>query len=135
MQGIKTYLFAVLLTLFAVSQLANAQGIITGGISGTVADQSGAIVSDAMAQVVSETTGATFQAKTTGAGEFQFSNVPLGGYTVTITASGFSPVTVSHVHVVAGNVTNVGTQSLKLGSATMMVEVDEGAAQLLNVES
>ncbi len=135
MQGIKSYLFAVLLTLFGVGQIANAQGIITGGISGTVADQTGAIVSAATAQAVSETTGATFQAKTNGAGQFQFSNVPLGAYTVSITASGFSPVTVSHVQVVAGNVTNLGTQSLKLGSATMMVEVDEGAAQLLNVES
>ena len=135
MQEIKSYLFAVLLTLFGVSQIANAQGIITGGISGSVADQSGAIVSGATAQAVSETTGATFQAKTNGAGEFQFSDVPLGAYTVTITAPGFGTVTVNHVHVVAGNVTNVGTQSLKLGSATMMVEVDEGSSQMINTES
>ena len=92
MQEIKSYLFAVLLTLFGVSQIANAQGIITGGISGSVADQSGAIVSGATAQAVSETTGATFQAKTNGAGEFQFSDVPLGAYTVTITAPGFGTV-------------------------------------------
>src|SRR5580658_10277184 len=108
MQEIKTYLFAVLLTLFGVSQIANAQGIITGGISGTAVDQTGAVVGGATAQAVSEATGTTLQAKTNGAGQFQFSAVPLGVYKVTITAAGFGPVTVSHVNVVAGNVTDVG---------------------------
>ena len=135
MQEIKSCLFALLVAFIGLNQLSYAQGIITGGISGTAVDQSGAVVADATARVVSETTGTTLQAKTNGAGEFQLPALPLGAYTVTITAAGFGPVTVNHVNVVAGNVTNVGTQALKLGSATMMVEVDEGAAQLLNVES
>ena len=73
------------------SELALGQGIITGGISGTVVDQTGAIIPGAVAKVVSESTGTAYQVKTNGEGTFQVSDVPLGLYSVTITAWGFGP--------------------------------------------
>ena len=103
---------ALALPFLTVGRLAFAQGIITGGITGAVVDQTGAIVPGATVQVVSETTGATFQAKSNGEGEFQIKDVPLGAYTITINASGFGPSSISHVQVVAGNITSIGKQAL-----------------------
>jgi len=115
---------------------ASAQGIITGGISGTVADPTGAIIPGAAVKVVGESTGAIFQVTTNGEGAFQISDVPLGSYTISVTAKGFGTASVSHVKVVAGNDTSVGKQTLALGSAaTQTVEVDEGASELINTES
>jgi hypothetical protein len=123
------------LTFLNVGRLAFAQGIITGGISGTTVDQTGAIVPGAAVQAVSETTGATFQAKTNGEGEFQLKDVPLGAYTITINAPGFGAQSISHVQVVAGNITSLGRQALKLGTTAQSVEVEAGAAQVMNTES
>jgi hypothetical protein len=126
---------AMTILVLSGEMTASAQGIITGGISGTVVDQTGAIVPGATVQVVSESTGATFQAKSNGEGAFQIKDVPLGAYTITINASGFGPSSVSHVQVVAGNITSVGAQSLKLGTAAQSVEVEAGAASVMNTES
>jgi hypothetical protein len=118
------------------SELALGQGIITGGISGTVVDQTGAIIPGAVAKVVSESTGTAYQVKTNGEGTFQVSDVPLGLYSVTITARGFGPTTVSHVRVEAGNTTSVGAETLTPGSAgTQTVEVEAGGSDLINTES
>jgi hypothetical protein len=118
------------------SGFALGQGIITGGISGTVVDPTGAIIPGALVNVVSESTGTTFQVKANGEGVFQVSDVPLGLYAVTITADGFGPATVSHVRVVAGNTTSMGTEALAPGSAaTQTIEVEGSASELINTES
>jgi len=126
---------ALALTFLTVDRLAFSQGIITGGIAGAVVDPTGAIVPGAAVQVVSETTGASFQAKSGGEGEFQIKDVPLGSYRITISASGFGQDSVSHVQVVAGNITSIGKRTLKLGTASQSVEVEAGAAQVMNTES
>jgi hypothetical protein len=114
---------------------AIGQGIITGGITGTVVDPTGAVVPNADVTAISESTGTSLQAKSNGEGSFQISDVPLGLYTVTIRAAGFGMGQITHVQVVAGNATQLGRQTLKLGAASQTVEVEGGAAQLLNTES
>jgi hypothetical protein len=114
---------------------ASAQGIITGGISGTVVDPTEAFIPGATINVVSESNGTTFQVISNAEGQFQIPDVPIGSYTVRITASGFGQATVSHVQVVAGHVTSIGKESLNLGDAKQTVEVLAGAAQLINTES
>jgi hypothetical protein len=113
-----------------------AQGIITGGIAGTVADPTGAVIPDATVTAVGDSTGTSYQAKTNSQGSFTLSDVPLGSYTVTIAARGFNSSAVKHVQVVAGAATSVGTQQLKLGTAAgQTVEVEAGASELINTES
>ena len=117
-------------------EFACGQGIITGGISGTVVDPTGAIIPGATVKAVNESTGATIVVTSNGQGEFQVSNVPLGAYSVTLTASGFGAVTMSHVNVVAGNVSPLGRQTLTLGSAAAQtIEVEGSASELINTES
>ena len=127
---------ALALPFLAVGRLAFGQGIITGSISGSVTDPTGAIIPGSTVKVVGESTGANFEVKTNGEGEFNVTDVPLGLYTVIITANGFGPASTTHVRVIAGNNTSVGKQTLTLGSAAAQtVEVEGSASELINTES
>ena len=121
--------------LMAGAIAASAQGIITGGITGTVVDQTGAVIPGATITATNEGTGTAIQAASGGEGNFLFSAVPVGAYTVTIKATGFGSGQITHVIVVAGNATPLGKQALSLGSEAQTVEVEAGAAQLINTES
>ena len=57
-------LWTVTTLFFACEMPIYAQGIITGGIIGTVVDPTGAIIPGALAKVVSESTGTSFLVKT-----------------------------------------------------------------------
>jgi hypothetical protein len=127
---------AVLIGLgFASCRDAFAQGIITGGITGTVVDPTGAVIPGAAIVATNESTGTALQAKSDGDGSFLISDVPLGSYTVTIDASGFGLGRVRHVQVIAGNTTSLGRHALSPGAAAQTVEVQGGAAELINTES
>jgi hypothetical protein len=114
---------------------AFAQGIITGSINGTVMDPTGAVIPEATVTAVSTSTGTTLQGKSNAQGFFQISDVPLGSYTITITATGFGSGKVDHVQVVAGNATSLGKETLRLGSSMQTVEVDASASDLINTET
>ena len=129
------YLPLLSLILLSLSQTSHAQGIITGSLSGSVTDQTGAVISNASVTAVNDSAGTALQTKTDGTGHFRISDVPLGSYHLNITATGFGSSEVEHVVVVAGNDTSIGNQALKLGSSSQTVEVNAGAAELLNTES
>ncbi|HXR39967.1 MAG TPA: carboxypeptidase-like regulatory domain-containing protein, partial [Terracidiphilus sp.] len=73
-----------------------------GGISGTVTDQSGAVVPGAQVTAVESATNTSYKTVSSSAGEFSFANIPLGSYTVSVTASGFKSEKVDKVPVTAG---------------------------------
>src|SRR5215469_5749165 len=115
---------------------AAAQGIIYGGITGSVVDQTGAVIPTATVTATNESTGTSKQAKANPDGSYLITNVPIGSYTVTISAAGFADGKVNHVQVVAGNATPMGKTALQLGAAaSQSVEVEAGAAQVMNSES
>lgn len=115
---------------------AHAQGIITGGIVGSVTDPTGAVIPNASITFTNDGTGTSMQVKTNSQGGYVFSDVPLGIYTVTISAGGFSTSTVKHVQVVAGQPSSLGNQQLNLGTAVgQTIQVEAGASQLINTES
>ena len=140
LQGMSAAFFVWALAGLAIGLLqggttAFAQGIITGSITGGITDQTGAVIPGASITATSESTKAVFQVKSSALGLFQISDVPLGSYSVTITAAGFGSSTVDHVHVVAGNATSIGNRTLTLGSTAQTVEVAADAAQFINTES
>lgn len=111
------------------------QGIITGSISGSVTDPSGAVVPHATVTVTSENNGTTYHGVSNNEGLIVIPAVPIGSYTVVLKAAGFGGVTISHVQIVAGNATSIGRQTLQLAASTQTVEVEAGAAQLLNTDT
>src|SRR3954462_8823722 len=100
---------AVLLCLLISSFLAVPAWPQTfrGGISGSVADQSGAIISSAIVKALNPATGQSYQMLSSTTGDFAFQDLPLGDYTVTVTQAGFEPISVKDVHVSGGAIYNL----------------------------
>lgn len=114
---IKLCLFALILAVSAVHGQT-----FRGAINGTVVDPSGAAIADATVVATDTATNVAHSSTTTGDGQFSFQDLPLGTYTVTVTASGFQKTTVSNVVVSAGNVFTVPVQ-LAVGQQATAVEV------------
>jgi len=124
-------LLAALAGFVLVNQNAIGQGITTGSIAGTIADQQGAVVPQASITAVQSTTNATFKTVSGGDGLFAIHDLPIGDYTLTATSSNFSPLTIRNLHVNAGVTTDAGTLKLTVGASTESVTV-ESTAPILN---
>jgi len=102
-----------------------------GGISGIVTDQTGAIVPEAAVKATNEATGLVYTTTASSAGEFAFADLPLASYTVVVSRTGFSILTVNGVRVSAGSIYNL---PVKLDVAQVASTVEVSAA-ILAVES
>lgn len=127
-----SFLAAVTFTvMFSVTQHACGQGITTGTISGTVVDPSGAAIPNAQITATSSSQGLTREAKCNASGLFSLYAVPIGQYTITIAAPGFSNATVNNVQVNAGATSNLNEVKLALSATATQVEVSGETAALL----
>ena len=118
-----------LLSLFFVS-LAFAQGGATGAIGGVVQDQSGATIANAKVSVKSQATDEVLRQVTTDAsGLFTATLLPVGTYTVEVSAAGF-PITRFPGVVVRITETTRMTAVVKLSAVKEVVEVQSQAEQV-----
>ena len=100
-----------------------------GGLTGVVADTSGALIPNATVTVIDENTSLTRSTKTNGSGEYLLVNLPIGSYTLTYSADGFEVQKSEHITVQADRTGTVNV-SLKVGKTTDTVEVE--ASPLMN---
>src|SRR5215469_3237624 len=84
-QWITTGLTLLVIVLLIAPSLV-AQSLVSGDLTGTVTDPSGAVVSGATVTLKSDSTGATRTATTNNSGAYRFSLLPPGNYTVTANA-------------------------------------------------
>jgi outer membrane receptor protein involved in Fe transport len=106
---------------------------ITGTLSGTVTDSSGAAVPDAAVTLVRQETGAKRQMATSDVGVFFFNGIAIGTYRVTIKKTGFKSFETTGVAVHVNDKIDLPIQ-LTVGEVTENVTVN-GAAMLLQTES
>ena len=85
----------LLVVLLAATLTTHAQ-TFRGGINGTVIDATGAAIADASVIADRTDTGVTTTGVSTSSGAFLFQDLPLGDYTVTVTAAGFQTVRSTH---------------------------------------
>lgn len=90
--------FLLLFAALTLSLASFCQELGTAGLSGTVADASGAVVTGAKITIQNTATGAERETATTSAGIFVVPELAPGDYEVRVTAPGFA-VAKSKVHL------------------------------------
>ncbi len=108
--------------ILCLSQKAFAQ-TAGGAIAGNVTDSTGAALPGASITATSQTTGSKSLTKSTSAGNYRFADVPIGIYTVTVTANGFETTTNTGVQVQVNSTSSLNLV-LKVGSVADIVNVD-----------
>src|SRR6195256_3212899 len=82
------HILRILVALGLLAVAANAQ-TFRGAINGTVTDPSGAVVAGASVKATNSGTGIAQITTTTSDGQYSFQDLPLGTYSIAVTASGF----------------------------------------------
>ena len=107
---------------------------ITGNIAGTVTDASGAVVPNAKVEAKNAANGFVFDTTTNAEGIYNLRFLPIGQYTVTITASGFAAEVVGPFSLEIDQTAQMNAM-LKVSSATTSVQVQSNYTPLLNTEN
>src|SRR4051812_45934208 len=109
-------LAAVCLTLFTTAGGVNAQ-TATGQITGTIRYSTGAVLPQAKVTVSSQATGLTRDTITAESGDYSFTLLPVGTYTVSAEVKGFSKAEQSNVRLNVDQVQRIDL-TLSVGSTT-----------------
>ncbi|HEX4156572.1 MAG TPA: carboxypeptidase-like regulatory domain-containing protein [Acidobacteriaceae bacterium] len=124
-------LFFLLSFVFAASA-ASAQSV-RGAIAGSITDTTGAFIPNASITAINQENGGKSVTRSTGAGVYRFPDLPIGTYTVTVTAQGFQTKTSTGVLVQVNGTTALNV-SLPAGAVNEVVTVD-ASGNLLQTES
>jgi hypothetical protein len=117
------WLLAVLAGAILASENVVAQGITTGSIAGTIADQQDAVVPRAAITAVETASNAAFKTVSGADGSFVFHDLPIGTYTLRVESGSFTPFIVDNIRVIAGVTAQLGVQRLTVGVSTTSITV------------
>jgi hypothetical protein len=106
----------------------------SGNLVGTIYDPTGAVVPGVPVVAHNNATGVDTSVTTTSAGDYRFSNLPAGMYSLTVTAPGFTRSEVRNVEV---NLNQTGTANitLQVAQATTSVEVTTSATVAIDTST
>src|SRR5713226_9743591 len=120
----------VLIFLLGSAEKTCAQGGATGAITGTVQDPSGGAIASAKVEIVSEATGQVVRDLTTvSSGSFTATLLPVGSYSVGVSAAGFATTKFTGVLVRVTETTRM-TAALKVTQASETVIVSAEVATI-----
>ena len=105
---------------------ANAAAGVGGSVSGTVKDQSNAVIAQATVIAAQPGTGLHLQVVTNNQGFYSFLDLPVGRYNLTIEKSGFKPHLRTGVALDANHAVTVDAV-LEIGGMTEAVTINEAA--------
>ncbi len=111
--------------LFATVTITSAQ-TATGQITGTVRDSSGAVLPNAKVTVTNQGTRVTRDTVSTDSGDYTFTLLPVGTYTVSAEQKGFSKAEQSDIRLNVDQVQRVDL-TLSVGATTETVTVQAPA--------
>lgn len=117
--------FTIALTLTAAAVPVAAQTTFAS-ITGTVTDQTGALVAGASVVAVHLESSYRYPAESNAAGAYTLAQLREGAYTVTVQAPGFKQFVASNVQLVSMDVRRIDIQ-LEVGAVDTRVEVTAGA--------
>jgi hypothetical protein len=125
-----TTTFFGLIFVFASPALAQ---LSTGDVLGTVSDPTGSVISNATVILTSIDTGARRSVQTDNSGEFAFSALQPGHYSLDVSAAGFSNFALRSFVLAAGD-RNRQNISMRLGAQSEVVQVTS-VAPLLDTDT
>jgi hypothetical protein len=102
---------------------------ITAKVVGTVADPSGAAVPNADVTITNADTNQTRKSRTDSNGQYEFAFLPVGAYTLSVTASGFQTTNIGRFTLSVDQVARLDV-GLTIGQSAQTVEVSAGALLL-----
>jgi len=126
---ISPVLYLVLLFVLFTTSLTMGQSV-TGTISGTVIDASGAVVPGASVTLTSQRTGDVRKVNTSAMGRFVFSAVQPDTYTIKVQQTGFEALEQKNVVLSADEDLALGELNLKTGQVNEVVEVNATGARV-----
>ena len=118
------YLGTMILLLASLAPALSAQ--VSATLSGTVTDQSGAVVSGATVTAKNVDTGVIRHTTSDGSGSYHVFSLPVGQYQVSASKQGFTEEIRTGVHLVIGQEATVDL-SLQVGEVSEKVTVNEDA--------
>src|SRR6185312_15737865 len=116
----------VILTMLGIASVSGYCQSITGTILGTVADPSHAVVMGANVVITNVAQGWEQKSTTDNLGNYTFTHLPPGRYSVTITNPGFQTFTASNIDLVVDQRARIDAM-LQTGSVSEQVTVVSGA--------
>ena len=122
----KAGLVAALAAFVLVAALSFGQQL-TGTLTGTTMDTTGAVVPNAKVTMKNELSGDTRTTVSNGSGYFSITAVQPGTYTVTVAATGFKGWSQSGIAFAQGDNKDLPNISLQVGAITETVEIQAGA--------
>jgi Carboxypeptidase regulatory-like domain len=105
-----------------------------GSISGTVRDSSGAVIAGVTVTLINVDTGITLSTTTGSEGQYTFSPVKIGHYSISATASGFQTVQQNNVTVDVQQKIEVNL-SLPVGQTTESIVVNSAPPLLQTLDA
>jgi len=131
MHTLRMNLVLFLLFLVGVSSALPAwgQSTSTGTVSGSVTDQSGAVVAGATVALTDSSTNSARTATTNATGRYLYVDVNPGIYSITVSKPGFETTKTANQEVKVGATLNVDL-SLQVGGANVVVEVSAVSNEL-----
>ena len=122
------------LTMFLLAFAYPAFAQISGAVSGTVTDQSGATVPAASVTARNADTGATRSTVTGATGRYRLFSLPVGEYEIRVQKQGFSAKIRKGVHLTVGQDAAVDV-SLEIGDVSQQVVVNADASPVSATET
>jgi len=120
------YSIVLISILFSFSA---ARADVTGAISGTVRDRTGAIVTGAQVSIVNVQTNVSQESTTAADGSYHFLALQAGNYKITVTASGFRTYTNTGITLQVNDQLRVDA-TLQVGTITEVVDISASAVHV-----
>jgi len=125
--------FTVILSALAFCSLAPGQSTF-GTVLGTVKEPSGAVVAGAKVSLTNSGTNALRSTVTDQSGNFQFTNVEVGSYTLSVESTGFAKLEFTSFDL-AGRETKRLDGTLQLATQVTTVNVESSAGAVIQTDT
>ena len=114
----------IVFSIFSLHGVRAQSAGSSGSVVGVVTDSTGAVIPGANVSIVNAVSGLNRKAVSDSAGHYQFSNIPLNPYHLSVSLDGFAPF--SQDVIVRSLVPVVANLTLQVGTSSTVVNVDAG---------